>query len=68
MMDDMSDTKRLRLLENAVVNYSGGITSLEKRIVTVLEKDKTLCENTKLLLEDIAMYMRDMKTFVRLDT
>jgi hypothetical protein len=66
-MNDELDIKRLRLLENAIMNYSCGIVSLEERVLSMLGEEQLLSHTTKSLLEDIAIYFRDIKFFIKID-
>ncbi|MCG3100556.1 hypothetical protein MAQ58_13980 [Enterobacter sp. DRP3] len=56
----VDEFKRLRLLENAVINYSGGMVVLSHRIR--LQKQKIIASDpaTAQLLNDIANYLSDV--------
>lgn len=51
---------RLLLLENAVLNYSGGIVSLESRVSHAANELHGSELPAALLLKDIARYLRDI--------
>ncbi|HDX4051635.1 TPA: hypothetical protein ROG05_004067 [Enterobacter soli] len=59
-MDIVEEFKRLRLLENAVINYTGGLTVLRDRILIQKEKIAVVDPVTTLLLDDVATYLRDI--------
>lgn len=60
VMDIVEEFKRLRLLENAVINYTGGLTVLRDRILIQKEKIAVVDPVTTLLLDDVATYLRDI--------
>lgn len=51
---------RLLRLENAVLNYGGGIESLQKRIQLVAEQDKPHEDEMNRLLHELTGYLRDV--------
>lgn len=53
--------RRRGLLENAVINYSGGLLNLECRVREVLSLRDELSHETWSLLCDISVYLRDIK-------
>ena len=66
----VSDTKintisqelsRLRKLENAVRNYSGGIFNLHDRVNSVLSSPHPHLGEIDKLLNDLSVYLRDLK-------
>jgi hypothetical protein len=54
------DVRRLLLLENAIVNYSGGIASLEKRVSFCIHHVKHSCPEVAEILSDISRYLLDI--------
>lgn len=65
--------RRLELLENAVINYSGGILNIEVRIRSVLNRNAVKVASSggidtevMLLLKDIFVYLRDVKAHTEL--
>ncbi|WP_222864771.1 hypothetical protein, partial [Serratia marcescens] len=56
--DPMDEFKRLRLLENAVINYSGGLVELGNRIQSQKKRIVTSDPTTASLLNDIVTYLR----------
>ncbi|HDR2681768.1 TPA: hypothetical protein QCJ48_004549 [Enterobacter mori] len=66
--DYILEIRRLNMLENAVINYSGGIDELISRIDAELKQradTTTSADNHKsinLLLRDLYFYLRDIST------
>lgn len=63
-----SEWRRLRLLENAVINYGGGLFTLLGRVenqATLHQKD---CPEVAALLSEIAGYLHDVAIAGHLDT
>lgn len=52
--------KRLKILENAITHYSGGIFSLELRVLDSLHRLKDSCPEVAKTLTDIAHYLHDI--------
>ncbi len=62
-----NEIRRLQLLENAVINYGGGLLQLELRAAnqaTILRQREP---ETAELLDDIALYLHDVAATGRLD-
>ncbi|MEG4687290.1 hypothetical protein UXP70_20500 [Enterobacter cloacae] len=61
-----SNYKRLALLENAVINYGGGIKELQQRvdneILSIMHKKKSDDELLEKLLLDLKVYLRDISS------
>ena len=51
---------RLLRLENAVLNYGGGIESLQKRLQLMAEQDNPHGECMTRLLYELTVYLRDV--------
>lgn len=51
---------RLQLLENAIVNYGGGIENLKKRAQYSSYQLKDICPGASEVLNDVANYLRDI--------
>lgn len=51
---------RLQLLENAVINYGGGIRTLENRVHRMAEQIKLSHPDASRLFSDIETYLRDI--------
>lgn len=56
----VNEYKRLRLLENAAIHYSGDLTTLEKRIRTQRQIIADSDPATALLLNDMVNYLCDI--------
>ncbi|MFJ3358442.1 hypothetical protein [Serratia liquefaciens] len=56
--------KRIKVLENAVLNYSGGGEELERRVRTILFLHDELDEEIQIVLKDIVVYLRDIRKHV----
>jgi hypothetical protein len=52
--------QRLRLLENAVLNYAGGLPDLLRRVDGQVAAATGLPADTRALLQDLAHYLRDV--------
>lgn len=67
----LKDYNRLTLLENAVLNYSGGISELQKRVdyqlheYAISEKGKKNDESLEKLIVDISLYLRDISLHLK---
>ncbi|MCX9004732.1 hypothetical protein NLN86_24275 [Citrobacter portucalensis] len=59
----MSNIRRLQLLENAVLNYGGGIEVLMKRINLMQDSDA----HGQDLLRDLYSYLRDVNKILKMD-
>lgn len=60
-----NEWRRLKLLENAVTNYSGGIENLLERINKQTHSPQCLDFETFALLKDMGSYLRDIKIIIR---
>jgi hypothetical protein len=60
VVDIVHEFQRLRLLENAVINYAGGLTALEKRIRNQADLIAGSDPATALLLNDMVNYLQDI--------
>ncbi|HCR1107295.1 TPA: hypothetical protein OMU21_004869 [Klebsiella aerogenes] len=56
----LDDYHRLSLLENAVINYSGGLKNLEKRVIDELHRMNDIDSSAAVLLNDLAIYLHDI--------
>lgn len=54
------DYHRLRLLENAVINYGGGRHELEKRVRDTARRMRNVDSEAAAVLYDVAAYLRDV--------
>ncbi|ELQ6221725.1 hypothetical protein R2320_002995 [Cronobacter turicensis] len=54
------DYHRLRLLENAVINYGGGRKSLEIRVRNTARRMRNIDTEAAAVLYDVAAYLRDV--------
>lgn len=61
------DYHRLRLLENAVINYGGGRRALEKRVRDTARRIRTIDSEAAAVLYDVAAYLRDVAIAGELD-
>ncbi|MEA5217572.1 hypothetical protein [Enterobacter cloacae] len=66
-MNGIQEIMRLRLLQNAIIYYSGGVLNLEARISHLLEENHAVSPEIKMLLDDMALYLRDVKYFVEFE-
>lgn len=60
LADARSDYHRLRLLENAVINYGGGISELESRVRATARRLRNTDAEAAGVLYDVAGYLRDI--------
>ena len=58
---------RLGVLENAVINYGGGIVHLQERVLKAAKPLRLSDPETARLLEDVARYLRDITSAGELD-
>lgn len=58
---------RLGVLENAVINYGGGIVHLQERVLKAAKPLWLSDPETARLLEDVARYLRDITFAGELD-
>lgn len=63
----VSQPDRLQLLENAVINYGGGIVRLESRARGAAESLHKSEPEAAQLLNDIVRYLRDVAAVGKLD-
>ncbi|EMJ5851803.1 hypothetical protein R5P12_003530 [Klebsiella aerogenes] len=56
----VDDIRRLRLLENAVVNYGGGLMNLQRRAAEMAPRLRDSSPDAAVLLGDIARYLQDV--------
>ncbi|MGG8041383.1 hypothetical protein ACU63J_22830 [Klebsiella aerogenes] len=63
-----SEWRRLRLLENAVLNYGGGLTTLMGRAENQATLHQSDCPEVAALLREIAGYLHDVAIAGHLDT
>lgn len=61
------DYHRLRLLENAVINYGGGSCALLKRVRDTARRMRNVDSETAAVLYDVAAYLRDVAIAGELD-
>lgn len=54
------DYQRLRLLENAVINYGGGRCELEARVRNTARRIRKTDAEAAAVLYDVAAYLRDV--------
>ncbi|MES3576146.1 hypothetical protein [Enterobacter cloacae] len=67
--DDMlTSIRRLRLLENAIINYGGGLANLQQRARLQAEKLKVVNPEASKVFADVAYYLRDVAKAGQLDT
>lgn len=62
-----SDYHRLRLLENAVINYSGGRKKLEIKVRNTASRIKNIDNEAAAVLYDVAVYLREVAVAGGLD-
>lgn len=62
-----SDYHRLRLLENAVINYGGGRNILEARVRNTARRMRHVDSEAAAVLYDVAAYLRDVAIAGELD-
>lgn len=55
-----NDYHRLRLLENAVINYGGGRRTLEIRVRETAQRMRNVDSEASAVLYDVAAYLRDV--------
>lgn len=60
LMCKVCDIERLRLLENAVIHYGGGITNLKKRSLTGIHCVNDSCPEVAKLLAEISNYLQGL--------
>lgn len=60
LMCKVCDVERLRLLENAVIHYGGGITNLKKRSLTGIRCVNDSCPEVATLLAEISSYLQGL--------
>lgn len=61
------DYHRLRLLENAVINYGGGRCVLETRVRDMARRMRNVDPEAAAVLYDVAAYLRDVAIAGELD-
>ncbi|UIL51494.1 MULTISPECIES: hypothetical protein [Pantoea] len=61
------DYHRLRLLENAVINYGGGRRALETRVRDTARRMRNVDSEAAALLYDVTAYLRDVAIAGELD-
>ena len=61
------DYHRLRLLENAVINYGGGRRALETRVRDTARRMRNVDSEAASVLYDVAAYLRDVAIAGELD-
>lgn len=67
VIPETTDYSRLRILENAVLNYSGGIVELEARCRKSSSKIRCTDRAVADVLNDVANYLRDIAVAGRLE-
>ncbi|WP_448667138.1 hypothetical protein [Escherichia coli] len=67
LVQSLPELTRLRLLENGVRNYSGGISKLHERINFILFSKISDDEKILSLLEDLSIYFSELKIVVRIE-
>lgn len=63
-----AEWRRLKLLENAIINYGGGMAQLRQRAETLALAREDLDPEANQLLTDIVRYLRDVARTGKLDT
>lgn len=65
--DVVDEFRRLSLLENAVINYAGGMVNLEARARVQAKLLTEVAPDASKLLNDVATYLHDVAECGRLD-
>lgn len=66
--DEQEQIRRLHLLENAILNYGGGLANLKRRAKFQAKKLQGINPEASEVLYDVACYLRDVESTGKLDT